>query len=113
MSLIFHITQHQNWQQSQLNNSYQTDNLRSTGFIHCSTKKQLVQVTNRFFAGQTELILLCIDTELVQAPIKYEESEPNQFFPHIYGALNLDAVVKIMDWNVGQNGQFSVDELEL
>lgn len=113
MSIIFHIAQDENWQQTQLTKTYQTDNLGSAGFIHCSTKQQLVQVTNRFFAGQTELILLCIDTDLVQSPIKYEESEPNQLFPHIYGALNLDAVVKVLTWNVGQNGQFSLDQLEL
>ena len=108
MSIIFHIAQDPNWQQAQLNKIYQTENLKSAGFIHCSTKQQLVQVANRFFAGQTELILLCIDSELVQPQIKYEESEPNQLFPHIYGALNLDAVVKVMTWKADLDGKFSL-----
>lgn len=106
MEIIFHIASPESWQQAQSTASYQSETLASEGFIHCSTVAQIVTVANRFFGGQEKVLLLCIDSEKVKAEIKYEESEPNQFFPHIYGEINVDAVLKVINWQAQADKMF-------
>ena len=65
------------------------------GFIHCSRPEQVDDVFDHFYADVTEpLLLLTIDTDLLISPWQFDEvpGEPLSF-PHIYGALNVDAVV--------------------
>jgi len=83
MSIILHITQRQTWEQAKLNQVYRGDTLVSEGFVHCSTPLQLVKVANTFFLNQKGLILLCIDSDKVQAEIKYEGIEGEELFLHI------------------------------
>lgn len=78
------------------------------GFIHCSTREQVIQVANARFRGQSGLILLFIDTDKVTAEIIYENLEGGpQLFPHIYGELNTDAVVQVSDFEPAEDGYFS------
>jgi uncharacterized protein (DUF952 family) len=108
--IIFHITQRQQWETAQLTQWYQAESLAIAGFIHCSTAKQLLKTANKFFAGQQGLVLLLIDLEKVSAEIKYELAEVEEEFPHIYGRLNVDAVVRVLDWGAGVNGKFELPE---
>ncbi|MGM3306987.1 DUF952 domain-containing protein [Anabaena sp. WFMT] len=56
--------------------------------------------------NQHNLVLLFIETEQVQAEIRYEVAEENELFPHIYGALNIDAVYQIIDFIPREDGFF-------
>ena len=52
----------------------------------------------RYFAGQTNLVLLHIDEHKLTAPFTYELSPSvNEEFPHIYGPMNLDAILNVED----------------
>jgi len=105
MSRIFHIAHQNDW--SADSRLYRGDALSSEGFIHCSTAEQLIPVANRFFAGRTNLIVLVIDETRVTSPVVYENLEGgDERYPHIYGALNLDAVVSTFPFQCGQYGQF-------
>ena len=104
---IFHITTHTAWQQAQIAGAYAADSLEAEGFIHCSTLTQVAPTANRFYAGQTDLVLLVIDTEKLDAKVLYEESEPGEYFPHLYGPLNLDAVTQVIPFSPDANEQFS------
>jgi uncharacterized protein (DUF952 family) len=62
------------------------------------------------------LVLLVVDPELA-AELRWEppvhpatgESEPgSEKFPHLYGPLNLDAVVKVPDFAPDANGLFAL-----
>ena len=107
MNIILHITQREHWEQAKLLPAYRGDTLDSEGFIHCSTPLQVIKVANTFFPGQEGLILLCIDSDKVQAEIRYEGIEAEEF-PHIYGPLNLDAVFKVIDFEPGEDGKFEL-----
>jgi uncharacterized protein (DUF952 family) len=108
MTFILHIATPQAWQQAQTNGSYQPEMFSREGFIHCSTPTQVVEVANRHFRGQTGLLLLKIEAERVRAEIRYENLEGGkQLFPHIYGELNLDAVVAVSDFEPQAGGTFS------
>jgi uncharacterized protein (DUF952 family) len=96
--------------------AYCTDSLSTVGFIHCSKPSQIVGVANAFYRGQQGLVLLVIDPLKLEAELKWEppaEPEPTHaragdLFPHIYGPLNLDAVVKVIPFDPGADGSFSL-----
>lgn len=108
MNKIWHITKRQQWEQAQPAQVYRSDSLESEGFIHCSTPQQIIKVANAFFSGQPGLVLLGIDSQKVEADIRYEEVEGTERFPHIYGSLNTNAVIEVLDFEPGVNGQFEL-----
>lgn len=109
MSTILHITQYEKWEQAKVAKTYRGDTLDSEGFIHCSTPTQIIKVANTFFRNQKKLVLLYINSNQVKAEIRYERVEENEF-PHIYGALNIDAVFKVIDFEHGENGLFELPD---
>lgn len=109
MNLILHITQKEQWAQAKLVGIYCGDTLDVEGFIHCSTPEQVIKVANRLFADQKGLILLGIDADKVKPEIRYEGIAEDKF-PHIYGALNIDAVFKVVEFEPGENGLFSLPQ---
>lgn len=111
MNLIFHITSRSYWQQAQQAGAYWTDSLNTEGFIHCSTAAQVVWVANSFYRGQEDLVLLCIDPERVQAELRYDLIETGAHFPHLYGALNLDAVVQVVAFEPNADGSFALPNI--
>jgi uncharacterized protein (DUF952 family) len=110
MNIIFHIAQRQQWEQAKFLGSYSTDSLETEGFIHCSKPTQIITVANRLFSNQKELVLLFIDSDKVQPEILYEAAEIGEFFPHIYGELNIDAVFQVIDFEAGEDGFFTLPQ---
>ena len=109
MNLILHITTAAEWQAAQAAGSYQADSLASEGFIHCSMAQQVVATANAIFPGRAGLLLLAIDAARRTAPLRYEDCyETGQQFPHIYGPLNLDAVVAVHDFPPTPAGSFNL-----
>ena len=108
MATIFHITKREDWDRAKREGSYEPPSLASEGFIHCSTSDQVVRTANRLFRGETGLVLLEIDTDKVQAQIKYENCEGGQEnFPHIYGPLDPVSVVRVIAFEPGEDGSFA------
>lgn len=109
MAIIFHITKRDEWTKAKVEGSYRTEMFPIEGFIHCSTTDQVIQVANIRFSGQTGLVLLSIDPDKVTAEIIYENLEGGlQLFPHIYGGLNIDAVVQVAEFEPGVDGHFTL-----
>ena len=106
--LIMHITRRDDWERAKSARLYRGDTLDSEGFIHCSTEDQVVAVANTAFRGQRDLVLLCIDPERVGADIRFEGSPDDESFPHIYGPLNLDAIVNVLEFTPGKDGTFQL-----
>lgn len=64
-----------------------------SGFIHFSGADQVVETARRVFAGVTGLTLLTVDPERLGDALRWEPSRGGALFPHLYGALPVDAVV--------------------
>ena len=104
---IFHITHSKDWKNALEEGAYRSDSLASQGFIHCSTRTQVVAVANRYYRGQQGLVLLEIASARVQPEIRWENLEGGtELFPHIYGPLNLEAVEKVIEFEPGEEGAF-------
>jgi uncharacterized protein (DUF952 family) len=100
MTTIFHITSREAWTEAKVLGSYSSDTLATEGFTHCSTAEQVQRSAQKFFKGKTDLVLLHIDQEKVLAEVHYEAAGSGELFPHLYGPLNLDAVVNVEDFEV-------------
>ena len=104
---LFHIARAQDWREAERRGAYTADSLPSEGFIHCSEAHQVVAVANRLFQGRTDLVLLHIDEAALQAPVRDENLEGGlEPFPHVYGALNLDAIVEVSRFAPDDAGRF-------
>lgn len=106
MSIILHITRREQWKKAKLEGVYKGDTLDSQGFIHCSTFQQIIKVANALFHAQKGLVLLCVATDKVRSEIRYESVGSEEVYPHIYGPLNVDAIVKVVDLEPAKNGKF-------
>ncbi len=96
--MIYHVTKKQDWIIAQSKGFYEAASLSSEGFIHNSTKEQVSGVLQRYYKNETDLVLLHIDETLLTSPLKYELAPSvNEMFPHIFGAINVQAVVSVED----------------
>jgi uncharacterized protein (DUF952 family) len=107
MTLIWHIIPRSLWLQAQETGQYRPPSLDAEGFIHCSTPAQVSWVANTFYQGQADLVLLGIDPERLQAELKYDLIETGDRFPHLYGPLNLEAVVQVLEFAPNDQGEFT------
>ena len=103
--VIFHITARADWDAAVDAGEYRAESLTSEGFIHCSLRRQVLLVANYIYQGRTGLVLLEIDPEAVSAEIRYEGE--TDLFPHIYGPLNPDAVMRVIQFPPQSDGQFA------
>lgn len=93
---IYHIVTLTEWELQKNNTHYTHPSLLVEGFIHTSTKEQLAATIKRYYANEEKVVVLTIDSSKVQPEIKYELAPSiNQLFPHLFGELNLDAVVEV------------------
>lgn len=76
------------------------------GFIHCTDGEFFVSRSayNHLRALEGELLVLFIDKEKLKSPMKYEDEE--KIFPHIYGPLNRDAIVKVSSMIRDRKGEW-------
>ncbi len=109
MNTIVHITSRDAWQAAQHAGRCEAASLHSEGFIHCSTREQVVAVANRLFKGREDLLLLRIDADRVTHEIRRENlSGGEDLYPHIYGPINLDAVIDVLPFACEADGTFEL-----
>ena len=98
MAIIYHVTTSKEWNRAKTQGFYEASSLHAEGFIHCSEASQVEGVLERYFAGKKDLVKLVIDTDKLTSPLKYELAPSiNEDFPHVYGAINPEAVVEVID----------------
>ena len=97
--MIYHVVNISNWEKALELGYYEAPSLATEGFIHCSKKEQVEGVINRYYAGHTDLLILYIDEGKLEAVHIFELAPSvNEEFPHVYGRINLDAVVDVTAW---------------
>ncbi len=118
-SRIYHLVSLLAWEQAREIGLYEPDSLRREGFIHLSTAAQVGRVANSFYRGQSGLVLLAVDPSRLTATLKWEapahpaptDAPPtDEQFPHLYGPLNVDAVVQVLSFPPNVDGSFTVPD---
>jgi uncharacterized protein (DUF952 family) len=91
---LFHITTAAAWEQAKPTGEYRAASLETQGYIHLSTTKQWPGTLERLYKGQVGLVLLRIDVNKLKFQVRFETADGDEY-PHLYGALNVDAVVDV------------------
>ncbi len=92
---IYHICTRTSWVDQYDSSEYRHDSLILEKFIHCSRLEQIEGVLSRYFQGIHDLLILTIDTNKITPTLKFEKAPNGEMFPHIYGAINKDAIISI------------------
>ena len=109
MAIIYHLAVRAEWEAARNKEEYRAESLALEGFIHCSKDhSQLLAVANRLFPGRADLLVLEVETDRLDSPLKHEVSRSGEIYPHIYGPLNTNAVVGTLSLNPGDGSGFSL-----
>jgi uncharacterized protein (DUF952 family) len=65
------------------------------GYIHLSCGPQLAGTLKKHYSGVDGLMLVAVDLSRLGDVVRWEPARDGQSFPHIYGALPIDAVVSV------------------
>src|SRR5512136_2990644 len=105
--IIYHLTPADYYNGLPTDQPYRPREFDRDGFIHCTTgEERLLLVADTLYRRVPgEFLLLMIDEHKVTAPVKYENSG-GILFPHIYGALNRDAIVRVVAVGRREDGTF-------
>jgi len=104
---VFHILDREDLDAFKQSEIYEPASLSTEGFIHCSTGDRVAEVADDFYRGREDLLLLEIDADLLASRLVFEPAiDRAGSFPHIYGPLNLNAVVGIHKLSPGEDGRF-------
>jgi len=107
MKNIFHITQVAAWETAKKEGAYAAPSLEKQGFIHCSMAHQIPPVANYNFKGQQGLVLLEIAVDKLNHEVRFEDLyAEGQEYPHLYGPLNLTAVLRVVPFPPQADGTF-------
>ena len=103
MAKVFHLISEQDWESVRGASEWRPGSLGDEGFIHCSgDEEQAMRVVARLYPDRLDLLALEVDTEKLNCPVISEPSRSGEIYPHIYGPLDISAVVKV--WRVGPDG---------
>lgn len=106
---VFHICRRAAAQQANADGQLVPPSLASDGFVHLSQSHQVAAVIAAFYVGVPDLVILELDPARLKAPLHYEApatmpgtsdataAPAAGLFPHLYGPLNADAIVRVLD----------------
>jgi uncharacterized protein (DUF952 family)/GNAT superfamily N-acetyltransferase len=113
--VILHLLSRKSWDEAQARGQLIAPSVATEGFAHCSTEYQMVDVANKYYRGSNDMVLLNIDPTKLTSVLSFEppahlDGSPalphEPLFPHIYGPINLDAVIEVIDFPCDKQGEF-------
>ncbi len=105
MNPINHLCHRQDLDAALEAGEYRLASLDTEGFIHASRPEQIVATANRYYPGDPDLLLLWIDPDRLEPELRWEAAH-GELFPHIYGALNLEAILAATAYPPDPDGIF-------
>jgi uncharacterized protein (DUF952 family) len=102
---LFHVALPDDWAAARRAGAYTVSTrgatLAEVGYLHASYENQVESVANAFYGDVDKLVLLVIDRDQLDVPVVDESAtrDPaDEHFPHLYGALPVEAVVEARPW---------------
>jgi len=120
---IYHLTPASYYRRQPQNQPYRAETFAQERFIHCTQGlEMLVEIANVYFDDlRQELLVLEIDPTRLTSPLKFESpippasnttsspaGEPGLLFPHIYGPVNRQAIVRCFSLPRSPTGQWQL-----
>ncbi len=103
---IYHMCRRDEWQAALTSGRYNGSSQDiADGFIHFSTAAQIVASAAKHRAGQDDLILVEVDADSLGPALRWEPSRGGALFPHLYGALLPDKVLRTAPLRLDGDGR--------
>ena len=117
MKYLYHIAKNVDWKNAQKTGTYTVGSLHCSfdedGFIHLSYASQVNVIADLIYSETPDLQLLTIDPTKLTAKVLEEKAEyPAEFFPHLYGPLDINAVVEVTPYRLMIDGKFPIVDLK-
>jgi uncharacterized protein (DUF952 family) len=111
--LIFKICHAGEWREAEAAGVYHgTPKDKEDGFLHFSRFEQLDGTLKRYYANETDLLLVAVDDSTLGEKLKNEEARNGELFPHLYAPLPLTAVQWIAPLSKNADGEFETGAIE-
>ena len=105
--MILHCMKKSLWEERKNEAAWGGEEIKSDGFIHCSTVEYFWRVAPNFKGCADELVLVCIDESKLKSEVRYEDGDNcGRAYPHIYGLVNNDAVLSVLPFLTDSNGDY-------
>ena len=106
MTIIYKILPASLWQDAQKAGVFAGSEVDlKDGYIHFSTAQQAVETAAKHFAGQSDLVLLHVDADILGDALKWEPSRGGALFPHLYDNLHIKHVMCVDPLPLGRDGR--------
>jgi uncharacterized protein (DUF952 family) len=94
VTTIYKICERAAWREAERAGVYHGSEVdRRDGFIHFSIVTQVTETAAKHFAGQSDLMLIAVDSTGLGPSLKWEPSRGGDLFPHLYAALPIKSVL--------------------
>ena len=105
--IAYHLAPLEVWERQKTAGSYLPEAFDADGFIHATNGlERLLWVANAFYTSdECPHTVLVLDVSKLTSPLRYDDED--RHFPHIYGPLNVDAVIGELAVHRGENGAFT------
>jgi uncharacterized protein (DUF952 family) len=109
--VVYKIAKRAEWSDAATRGAYSgsADDLRD-GFIHLSAGHQVRGTLEKHFKYEADLVLIAFEEEKLGPDLRWEQSRGGESFPHLYGALPVDAALWQRPLTLGSDGTPHVDE---
>jgi uncharacterized protein (DUF952 family) len=111
--VLYHLVSRGEFEAATAAGPYRPAAFEREGFVHCSYLRQLAAVANRIFTGRKDLVVLEIDPAQLDCRLVDENLEGGiERYPHVYGAIPVAAIRRVVDFPCGANGFDLPDALQ-
>lgn len=97
--MIYHIAIESEWKAQIDLPDFAPAAFAKEGFVHTSREHQVAGVVNRYYKDRTDLLLIEIDELKLNHKLIDEPGSNGELFPHVYGRINKDAVVRVKHYS--------------
>ena len=112
--IIFHICRSDEWHSAIERGMYSGSSQdKKDGYIHFSASNQVIESAAKHRAGQKGLVLLTVDGDLLEPSLKWEAARGGELFPHLYGDLPINAVLRAEELPLGPDGLHIFPKLDI
>tara|TARA_E500000318_G_scaffold67274_1_gene62090 strand:+ start:1272 stop:1637 length:366 start_codon:yes stop_codon:yes gene_type:complete len=102
---IYHLSRRADWDRAKAAGSYEGSREDTAdGFLHFSTALQVAASAAKHRSGESDLVLLEVDSAALGEALKWEPARGGELFPHLYGSLPAGAVAAEFDLPLGEDG---------
>lgn len=105
MSILYKIVPRTLWQEAVAKGRFEGAPVdHADGFIHLSSAEQVRETAAKHFRGQSDLLLVGLESDRLGDALKWEVSRGGSLFPHLYASLDPADVSDVLELPLDESG---------